>query len=374
MERTKCTICNNNIIDIVTLNNYPISFSMTTDNNYAFENLVFTECVECKTVQTKKLIDLNVLYDKPHNNNVIGKTWIEHFTEFSSMINKIIKKDSIVLEIGSPSDKIVKNIENYLHWYLLDPNAHNYKNDKKITSINEFFTDKTVLDYKVDMIIHSHLLEHLYNPYETLLNMCNILKDNGEMCISVPNLGFYATNTLLLGLHFEHTYFLNESNIIFLLHKCGLKIIKKQYYKSHSIFYHLKKHKNYTNIPIESVKEYNMGYKSLLTEKIDYFKTNLTYINSIISEKENVFIFGCHSNTQAMLYFGLNCKKITYILDNDPEKWDKYFYGYDLICKSSNIISSVQDPFVICNVGVYSNEIKSQLLKLNNKVEFLNLI
>ena len=52
---------------------------------------------------------------------------------------------------------------------MLDPNAVNYDNDK-IINLNTFFKEDTKFDFSVDTIIHSHLFEHLYNPYELLLN------------------------------------------------------------------------------------------------------------------------------------------------------------------------------------------------------------
>ena len=63
--RNKCCICYNNLEDIITFKNYPISFSMTNDNKYTFEDLIFSECIKCKTIQIKNLIDLNILYNKP---------------------------------------------------------------------------------------------------------------------------------------------------------------------------------------------------------------------------------------------------------------------------------------------------------------------
>ena len=88
--RNKCCICDNKLDNIIAFEKYPISFSITNNNKYTFEDLIFTECIKCKTIQIKKLIDLKILYDKPHNNNIIGKTWIEHFQDFSSKFSQII--------------------------------------------------------------------------------------------------------------------------------------------------------------------------------------------------------------------------------------------------------------------------------------------
>lgn len=370
MQRNICCLCKGNLVNIITFKDYPISFSMTTNVNYKFEDLIFTECFECRTIQLSNLIDLKLLYNKPHNNNIVGETWIGHFKEFSSMINDLKNENDLVLEIGSPTDKIERYINNYRKWFLMDPNSISYPK-KNIVNINEFFTEKSIFDFKVDTIINSHLLEHLYEPKKILLQMYNILDDKGNIFISVPNLHAYSFNTLFLGLHFEHTYFINESNTIYLFNSCNLEVINKQYYKTHSIFYHLKKTKNSKQISLDIIKEYNLGYKVLFMNKIDEIKNTIDIINIQIHDKQNVYIFGCHSNTQSMLYFGLNIKHINVILDNDPVKWDKKLYGYSLICKDPKIIKNDQQPIVICNVGVYTNEIKKQLYELNKNVKIL---
>ena len=365
--RNKCCICDNQLDNIIDFKKYPISLSMTNNNQYTFEDLIFTECIKCKTIQIKKLIDLKILYDKPHNNNIIGKTWIEHFQEFSSMINKFKKSNDNVLEIGSPTDKIERYIDNYLHWILMDPNCEKYPK-KNIQGINDFFSEKSTFNCKFDTIIHSHLLEHLYEPKTMLLKMSELLTEDGSIFISIPNLHSYSFEILFLGMNFEHTYLINEINMLYLCNICKLKIVNKQYYKKHSIFYQLKKTNQQTTISISLLNEFNLGYKSLLLNKINEMKDMINNINITINNNKNTYIFGCHSNTQSMLYFGLNRKNIKYILDNDSTKWNKQLYGYDLVCSSPEIIKDELNVIVICNIGSYNYEVKKQLLKINNLI------
>jgi hypothetical protein len=369
--RNKCCICDGNLDSIITFEKYPISFSMTDNENYKFEDLIFTECIKCKTIQIKNLIDLEILYDKPHNHNIIGKTWIEHFQEFSYMINKFKKYNDNVLEIGSPTDKIEKNIDNYLNWILMDPNSEKYP-QTNIKSVNEFFSEKSKFNCKFDTIIHSHLLEHLYDPKNMLLKMSEVLTDDGNIFISIPNLHSYAFEILFLGMHFEHTYLINEINMLYLCNYCKLEIVNKQYYKKHSIFYQLKKTKQPHHMQLSLLNEFNLGYKLLLLNKINEMKDMICNINIMINnDNKNTYIFGCHSNTQSMLYFGLNSENIKCILDNDSTKWNKKLYGYDLLCNSPETIKDEQNVIIICNIGSYTYEVKKQLIEINNCVVFI---
>jgi 2-polyprenyl-3-methyl-5-hydroxy-6-metoxy-1,4-benzoquinol methylase len=369
--RKLCCICNGKLDDIITFEKYPISFSMVSnDKECISEDLIFTECCQCRTIQIKNLIDLKILYDKPHNDNIVGKTWIEHFQEFSCMINKFKKYHDRVLEIGSPTDKIVKYMNDYASWVLMDPNSKPYP-DKNVENINSFFSEKSEFISKFDTIIHSHLFEHLYEPKKMLLKMSEILTEDGNIFISIPNLHLYSFDILFLGLHFEHTYLINEINMQYLCNSCELEIVNKQYYKTHSIFYQLKKAKKCENMSLSLLNEFNLGYKLLLLNKIHEMKDMISNINSMINNYKSVYIFGCHSNTQAMLYFGLNSQKIKCILDNDSTKWNKKIYGYHLLCNSPEIIKDEKDVIVICNIGPYANEVKKQLIEINSYIIFI---
>jgi hypothetical protein len=367
--RTNCCICNNNLKKLVNFEKYPIKFSMTHDTSFQYADLNFSICIKCNTLQLNNLIDVNLLYDNPHNSNIVGHTWNQHFILFSKFINSnctILKR---VLEIGGSSDKIVKNFnELYSEWILMDPNAEKYTSNKILT-INKFFDKQFKIEKKINTIIHSHLLEHLYTPLETLRNMHNILEDDGNMFVSVPNMEYYSKITPFLNIHFEHTYFLNEINSNYIFTVNNFKIITKEYFMNHSIFYHLKKEKT-ASLSTDTVSDYNIKFLNVFYEKINYFKNLVEEINRNIENKINVFLFGCHTNTQLLLYMKLNVSNIKYILDNDESKQDKYFYGSTLICKSPNIIEKLKNPIVICHIGAYTDEVKVQLKSINSSVLF----
>jgi hypothetical protein len=367
--RKYCCICNSKLKTIIRFEKYPIKFCMSDDLYFEYATLSFCICSQCNTIQLNKLIDLDLLYNNPHNNNIIGKTWTTHFDKFSKFITNNCKSLKNVLEIGGSTDKLVKNINNYTKWVLLDPNSQKY-NNSKILNINNFFNKKFTPDTKIHTIVNSHLLEHLYFPVEIIQKMYNILEDNGNIFISIPNMEAYSKITPFLGMHFEHTYFLNECNINYIFNINNFKIINKGYFNKHSIFYHVKKGKT-DIISTNVIKEYNMTFLYLFHEKIEYFKNLVENINNKIKNKNNIFLFGCHSNTQFLIYMKLNISNITCILDNDTSKHNKFFYGSSLICKSPNIIKEIDNPMIICYIGSYNKEVQLQLKTINKNVIFL---
>lgn len=66
---------------------------------------------------------------------------------------------------------------------------------------------------------------------------------------------------------------------------------------------------------------------------------------------------------------GLNSNVIS-ILDNDVKKQDKRLYGTDLIVKNPDILYNIDTPKIIIRAGVYTEEIKNQILSINPTAKF----
>lgn len=134
------------------------------------------------------------LYEKENFN--INNPYDSH-----AVLAKAVKKNSKVLDIGCASgnigrilydfkDCIVDGIEldevaidiakksgAYRKLYNFSITDEDDKTFKKIISSNE----------KYDYIIFGDVLEHLYNPYRAIANAAKMLKKNGSILASVPN-------------------------------------------------------------------------------------------------------------------------------------------------------------------------------------------
>jgi hypothetical protein len=140
------------------------------------ENISINFCSICNTIQINKLIDLKILYNSPHNNNIIGRQWQNHYIEFSKFIKKNTTNLNKVLEIGSGTDKIVRLFDNdyYDNWSLMDHNINHY-NNSKIKYINKIFDECfNTTNNKYNTIVNSHLLEHLHRPKQIIKKMNEI--------------------------------------------------------------------------------------------------------------------------------------------------------------------------------------------------------
>lgn len=374
MERENCSICNfkcNLEDEIFSLNKVPIKISCMNKVTKNFSDMIFFQCKNCNTIQLKKLISLDILYSESHNLTSVGNIWEKYFELFIKKIKNIINNKS-VLEIGCPSGKIANNLDNFKQWFIIEPNKNkNMVLNKKIYFIEKFFDDKFNMNEEIDVIIHSHLFEHIYFPNDFLKKCNELLKEDGEMFFGIPNMNYFTEckNTFFLGLFFEHTIFLNKENITFLLNNNNFEIIEIIDYENHSTLYHCKKITHKAGIS----KNFKIkNYYNHFIESLNKFNLFILKCNKILNNtKKDVYIFGASYNTQFLLALGLNLKNIKGILDNCKEKQNKFLYGYELEILDPNFILKQKNCIVILKNGNYVDEIKEQILLINENTEII---
>uniref|UniRef100_A0A6C0DQX4 C-methyltransferase domain-containing protein n=1 Tax=viral metagenome TaxID=1070528 RepID=A0A6C0DQX4_9ZZZZ len=387
--RTKCEICNGILNNIYKLENVPVNLScIEFENDCFFDTLSFSQCLTCNTIQLDKLIPLNILYETSHNYSSVGKIWENYFILLIKKIQSIIAPlnnsnwtstqdiqglqlpiNKTVLEIGCPSGKIALNCYDYEKWYIVEPNKNNkiVFNDK-IFFIESFFNENLTIDKPIDLIVHSHVFEHIYEPNKFLKKCYELLTENGVMVFGIPNMQHLAENSLslFLGMFFEHTIFLNKENVSYLMKKNGFAILEIIDYENHSTIYHVKKVRVETINIIPVIKITN--YYDIFFNLINEYKSFIEKCNKTISNNptKDIYIFGASYNTQIILSFDFKPELLKGVLDNCKEKQNKYLYGSKLKIYSPEIVNN--NTIVILKNGYYVNEICYQIQEINENV------
>ena len=375
IDKKQCSICESSKLNnILSIKNVPIAtYTVENVEDYLFEDYNIVMCEECNTFQLKYLIDPNILYNGKHHSVIIGETWKKHFEEFGKFIKKYSTKNNNFLEFGDPDQKTCRqfNISEYNKWYIIDPCIINNKHDEKIILIKDFFDDSFDFNkfniQSIDLIVHSHFFEHLYNPTLFLNKMYDILNDDGLMIFSIPNMSYLANlhEHPTMGLFFEHHYFLCIENLNYILTKCGFNILNIQYYKNHSIFISCKK------IVKKKINKIIINYKKEdILSCFNKFNIFIKKISNILDNYNGVvYLYGASDVTKVLISLGMNkyINNITGILDNNKYRHDKYLYGTKLKVFSPNIIKNINNCIIIGSLNVYSSEIKDQLYSINKK-------
>jgi len=372
--RDKSLITNNDMEHLHTFYNCPASMACTNqsiDKDLTMDQ-IWDICEQTGLIQLRKIFPLDVVYQFPHNDG-IGKVWEAHDIEFSKFVLEFNEINN-VFEIGAGAGRVGKLFltENKNgKWIGLEPNHHYDKiKMKNFIHKREWFGDDYQIKEEIDAVIHSHVLEHMYNPVNFLNTIYNQIEVGKYHLFSVPNLFYFIEKNYTNGLNFEHTLFLTEDIIDNLLTESGFSIIKKNYHDGlPCIFYACKKDKLNSVVWDKSLYEKN---KKVFLDFVDFHRRDVDKINYEIDNFDgDIFLFGAHIFSQFLIFNGLKSERIKFILDNSKMKQNNRLYGTDFLVKSPKVLKDIENPAVILKAGIYNEEIKSDIIKnINNNVKF----
>ncbi len=331
-------------------------------------------------IQINPLLPLDFLYENGHGAGTTGQTWDVHHNEFSEFLNNFNFKR--ILEVGGGHGKLSSiNLQSNKFtetWTILEPSLddHQELTDDRIKYIQGFFS----LDIKnkfndLSAIVHSHLFEHLYDPIQFLDDAFSILNKEGLVMMSVPNLKYMLNNNHANAIMFEHSYYASEEYIEYMFLSKNFELLKKKYFKNHSIFYCFKKKIRQNKEQILKPDQYALN-KKLFLNYINHIKEMVSQINIKKNKfsKNQTFIFGAHIFSQILLSMGIDEKKIFCVLDNDSKKINKRLYGTSLKIESPEVLRNINEPCIILNAGNYNQEIKKQINdNINNSSIFIEM-
>ncbi len=363
--RDKDVISNGELESLYKMDSFPVFIGCT--DRLESDDIKLDMCwhisKETGMIQLNPVLPLDLVYQEGHGSGCVGGLWLQHHQEFAKFIQHQAPKS--VLEIGGAHGILSREYknENPINWTILEPNPSPAK-DVDATFIKGFFSDKFTFDGEIDTIIHSHVFEHVYYPDEFVGHISSFLNNGQNLIFSLPNMEEMLKRKYTNCINFEHTVFITEPYIEYLLSKHGFKQVAKQYFKDdHSIFYAYVKDSNVKTIELpKGLYEHN---KKLYLEYVDYHKQLIKDLNvkiDNISEGQPIYLFGAHVFAQYLIEFGLDISRIICLLDNDTNKQGKRLYGTNMTVESPKVLADVNNPIVILKAGVYNQEVSNGIV------------
>lgn len=211
----KCKICFSTNTEVF-LDNPPINSCNACKNSFRFNS-----SIEIKEVYKKGIAMPNPLANQLRNKHHYN--FIDTNIGFSNIHN--------ILEIGSGSGSLIRYIRKRnknIKLTVIEPGIAFVKRLRKIenvTVLNDFIENVKVNNFKFDLIIMSHVLEHLENPHQTLKYIYdNFLTSKGYLYIDIPNKDYELRNIFGAVVAPKiHLFFFDGIGIINLLKDIGFK-------------------------------------------------------------------------------------------------------------------------------------------------------
>lgn len=203
-------------------------------------------------------------------------------------------------------------------------------------------------------------------------HLASYMGSGKHLAFSLPNMQVMLERKYTNCINFEHTIFLTEPYVEFLLAKHGFQLLAKEYFlDDHSIFYGAVRDSSVTPISLpHGLYERN---KRLYMDYVGYHEELINDLNRKMRDTaQPIYLFGAHVFGQYLIECGLDTGRIVSLLDNDHKKQGKRLYGTSLMVQSPKVLRDVEEPVVILKAGVYNQEIKDDILMhINAAVVFL---
>lgn len=166
-------------------------------------------------------------------------------TNSLSLIINQIKRGSTVLEFGPANGRMTKYLKEALDCkiYLVEidekagKEALRYGEELVVDDIETFSWMKRFETIRFDYITFADVLEHLRDPEEVLIQAKSLLKQDGSILFSVPNLGHNSVLINLLNHEFEYTkvglldnthiHFFTKNSVEHAMNRTGLTVAKR---------------------------------------------------------------------------------------------------------------------------------------------------
>ena len=310
------------------------------------------------SIQLNPLVPLEVLYGQGHGSGTVGELWRRHHKAFCEFALRYQPRH--VVEIGGGHGCLANEYLDVVpdaQWTMVEPNPTVAARDR-LRVVRGLVDEHYQADATTDAILHSHLLEHIYEPSYFVGLVAKNLPENGYHLFSIPNLRLMLERNYTNCLDFEHTVFLSEEYIDYLLTAAGFMIHSKEYFlDDHSIFYATRKSSDLVPHSLPRLYEW---HRELFQDYVSFHQVLAKDLNQRISSHSGeVFVFGAHVFTQYLIAFGLDTGGVVSILDNDPNKQGRRLYGTQLRVEPPSVLRQAANPALVLRGGVYNEEIKA---------------
>ena len=388
-----CRICKfSNVKPIVKLSKVPLPEVYFSNINKAkkqkLHNYRIGRCPKCYHVQLIDIINKNILWKNYTYFSGQTDTFRKHFKLISKTIEKFcnIKKNDLIIDIGSNDGELLKNFQKKYRAYGIDPakNVAKYALKKnKVKTYVSFFDNKIIKKIKsqhgcAKLVMAFNVFAHTPSMINFIKNVKKILSEDGYFVFECQYLLDILKKYLLGTFFHEHISHHSVYSLKFFFENHGLylnHVIASNVQEGSIIGFVSKKNK----LINKSVKLFLNKEKKNKTNSIHslrLFEKNIEKkkkkIKKILKKYKFINIFGAARSGPTIARNFDYEKKIKYIFDDHPLKANKFTPASGIKILPTKMMYNIKPNLCIINAYLYSKQIVAKYKKyVLNGGEFL---
>ena len=371
---------------IIYLNKQPISSVFYQKNKYKLKkySLDLFECQKCKLVQFKKLPPLDDMYGETYGYRTsLSPLMIKHMREkFKKILRKkIVKKSSSILDIGSNDGTFLNFFASKKHCklYGIDPSSAKFRKyyDKNINLISDYFSKKKIEKHiynkkiKFDLITSYAMFYDIEDPNSFCEDISNLLNKNGVWILEMSYFPLLLKNLTYDQICHEHVTYYTLTSFEKIITKYNLKIVDLSFNEinggSIEIICAKKSSKiKVQNDKIKKIKEEELSINSSSYKKFNDRINNTKKVLNTFRKYKNKDIIGYGASTKGNIvinHCNLNNKKLNFICDANPYKFNRYTPGSNIKIISKKEMRKKNPKYLLILIWSFRSEVIKQEIK-----------
>lgn len=343
-------------------------------------------CDNCFLVQIDEYEKSSAIF----NNDYVyfssfSTSWLNHAKKYCEEVVKrlSLNEDSKVIEIASNDGYLLQFfLEKKIPVLGIEPtkNTASIAIEKGIETVTEFFgtvlaEDLTKKGIQADLLIGNNVLAHVPNINDFVAGMKRILSTKGTITLEFPHLIQMINKSQFDTIYHEHFSYLSLYTVQKIFFQQELEIYDVDEISTHggSLRIYVK-HSDDASKQVSSKVSYlisqeklygvdTLAYYTGFIKKVEQIK--IDFLSFLIAQKKNgkkVVGYGAAAKGNTLLnYCGVKKDLISFVVDANPNKQDKYLPGSHIPVVSEEQLKKFHPDFVIIFPWNLSAEIMNQL-------------
>ena len=395
--KTTCRVCGGGFTTYLSLGLSPLANNLNDKKNEFNElyPLDLNFCKECSNSQLSVVVPPEKMFSNYLYLSSTSEQFQKHFIAIAKELKTDLdlKKNSLVVDIGSNDGIFLKPIKDLgVNVIGVEPakNVAKIANSKELTTLPEFFDNKTVKKIKkkfgeADVVTAFNVFAHNDELKEILNNVEELLKSNGEFIFEVQYILRTIEDLTFDNIYHEHVNYWCVLSILKFFENTNLKVYKVKEVDTHGGSLRVYTSKNKKKRLHKSVGEFIDKEKRKKLDKIEtYFKfannvenikiNSLNNINKILSDDKKIIGYGAPAKATTVLnYFGINDRHFKYVLDDSPIKHNKFIPETNIQVKSKHNIDVDKYEYILVLAWNFFDSIVKSNKSIFKKSKFIKL-
>jgi hypothetical protein len=327
-----CIICNStNLETFFYQEKVPASINQLGRSIHGTLDIV--HCLCCSHI-FNRAFDEDIINEIYNNDNYsaslpVSKNMIERFKyRAESVIGDEHIKNKTVIEVGSTDFSFSKILLNLKATKIIafEPATSFKTQNPKIQLIQDYFSTLNIKKFvpHADLIVMRHVLEHLKNPLETIMNCLKSMKVGAKFYIEVPNINNILENSRVYDFFYEHVSYFSPELLKYIIKELGHEIHKVAHLISGQHFGILIEKKRTNESARANFSNFKYNHSLIISKfkiEIQSFEGKLL---KILSTHNDIAIYGAGGHAISIISrLNLSTDQVKFLLDLSPHKIGK---------------------------------------------------